>query len=96
MLGPDATGYPIVNREWPEFKKLLDGTQKTLLVQEENDGETYQLFAVDAILFYKCGNIYLDGKEPKWMTPEERQANTDHRKDYETNFQSGANKQIST
>jgi len=96
MLGPDATGYPIVTREWLEFKRLLDGTQKALFVQEESDGETYQLFAVDAIIFYKCSDIYLEGREPKWMTPEQRQANTDARKDYENNFQAQANKQIST
>lgn len=82
-----------IEREWDGFILILNGTQKNLLLQFEEDQSQYDLYAIDSNIVYLC-KIYKDGKEPSFFTSEQKTANTNARNDFESNWKSSSNKQL--
>lgn len=74
-----------MNRKWPDFKKLLDGTEKTLRLQYETLDDYYSLVAFDTALAYDC-QVYLEGHEPTTWTEEQITDNASWRSDLTTNW----------
>lgn len=83
----------IIEKEWPDFKKVIDGTDKALQLQYENDTSGYSIFAIDDIVAYRTF-IYLDTQEPVGWTPTQVSNNASYRTDFENNWKAGANKQL--
>ena len=89
LMSTNATA--LIKRDWIEFKKLLDGTEKKLSVNHENQSDSYEIFAIDNGIFYKCF-IYLTDKEPAGWIQEQIDQNTTDRTDFETNYKPNSNK----
>lgn len=78
------------NRKWPDFKKLLDGTEKSLRFQYETREDYYALVAVDLSITYDC-QVYLADREPTTWTAEQIADNAAWRTDLVTNWLPTAN-----
>lgn len=83
----------MVERSWPDLKKVIDGTEKSLRLQYENDTNGYSIFAVDDIIVYRTF-IYLDTLEPAGWSPTQKSDNASYRTDFENNWQASSNKQL--
>lgn len=79
---------------WPQFKNVLDGTDKELLGQYEEDSQEYLVFAIDGPMLYMA-RIYKAGFEPSSFSAQDIIDNTSYREDFIDNFQSLFNRQIS-
>lgn len=84
-------GVVSVYRDWPDFRKLLDGTEKDLRVQYEQDAEKYFLFAVDSTIFYFT-EIFKLGFEPMSWDAQRIADNTTYRTEFLSDYVTAANK----
>lgn len=80
-------------RTWPTFKNVIDGTEKLLQLQYEQDSSKYFIFALDnSILYYT--DIFKAGFEPSGWSAGEITDNASYRTDFETNFEPNSNRQV--
>jgi len=77
----------LLNLNWTEFKKYIDGTTKSLnpqyVIVTPEELEIYQIIAIDGKFAYLC---YITKEDP---TPE-----SSDQEDFEDNFLAGCNKQL--
>lgn len=86
-------GFIIIDRDWVDFKKILNGTEKTLRAQYELDIEAYRLYAVDDKIIYRH-DILLEGKELDTWSEEQVNNNIAARNEFEMYWKSTFNKQL--
>jgi len=79
-----------IQRNWPEFKKLLDGTEKALRLQAEETDRAINLFVADESVIYRA-EILKSGFIPNGWTQQQITDNGSWRQDYESNWSSGVN-----
>jgi len=77
-------------RDWPEFKKLLDETEKALRLQAEESDRAISLFVADESVIYRT-EILKSGFIPNGWTPQQISDNDSWRQDYEDNWSSTVN-----
>lgn len=85
-----GAGTVLVRREWSEFVKLLDGTEKTIQVQSEYLAPQRTVFAIDGTIVYQT-IIYDAGFEPSGWTAQQIVDNTDARDAYTNTWAAQAN-----
>lgn len=83
----------IIDRAWPDLKKVIDGTEKALPLQYEASQGGYEVFAFDLGISYRTF-LYADGYEPIGWTAQQATDNETYRTDFEDNWQSVSNSQI--
>lgn len=86
----EMRGLIEVTREWSSFKKILDGTEKRLALQFEENNDDYSLFAIDGSIVYTT-IIYKEGFEPVGWTDAQKTDNTNDRDDFIANWTTDAN-----
>jgi hypothetical protein len=86
-------GLVQTDREWPEFKKFLDGTEKALIPQHEENASLYDLFVTDSNTVCRC-ELFKAGLEPETWDQAKKDDNATWRGDFETNWKSKSNKQL--
>lgn len=79
-------------RAWPGFKNLINGTEKLLALQFEQDSSKYIIFALDGLIFYQT-EIFKDGFEPSSWTAQQITDNTTYRTEFLSDFSLEANRQ---
>jgi hypothetical protein len=82
-----------LDRGWILFKKLLDGVEKKLVLQHEEDDRFYDIFVTDSNLVYRC-EIFKAGFEPETWNQTQKDDNATWRTDFETNWKPNSNKQL--
>jgi len=87
-------GIILIDRTWDDFKKIIDGTEKSLRLQYEYGSSQYEIFAVDNSIIYRH-IIYDENAEPVGWTQQQIDDNAAALVDFQNNFQSDANKQLS-
>lgn len=82
-------------RNWTDFKKVIDGTEKSLQIQFEQDTRQYLIFALDNCIFYYT-DIFKAGFEPASWSAQEITDNGTYRNDFINNYQTSSNRQSQT
>lgn len=86
-----GSGLVTVRRDWPGFKRVVDGTEKRLAAQAEPDGGTIRVFALDGPVVYYT-DLYEPGSEPVGWTNDQEADNAAALADYQTNYASTVNR----
>jgi hypothetical protein len=86
-------GFVIIERNWTDFKKLIDGTEKKIRVQYELSDIAYHLYGIDDKIVYRY-DILLEGKEPIDWTQEQTVVNATARAEFIGGWIAYFNKQI--
>jgi len=82
----------IENRNWTEFRKLLDGTEKDLYPSFLSDSTSYTIRVGDNFTIYECG-IFKANSAPNGANQTQHDSDRD---DFETNFKDKSSKQNTT
>lgn len=83
----------VISDAWTGFKSNVAAKSLVPVLQYDDDGEVYTIFAIDALIIYTC-TIWI-GTVPASVLPTYSQAQNDSDKsDFETNYKADANQQI--
>jgi len=77
-------------RSWPDFKKLIDGTEKSLRPQLEETDKMYDIFCADESVVYRT-EIFKSNFIPVGWNQQKIDDNASYRNDFQTNWMSEVN-----
>lgn len=85
----------LITHEWPDYKKFIDGTTKSLRNQYDETSARYEIFTFDLAIMYRT-HIYKAGFEPVSWTGQQISDNATYRTDFLNNFAPDSNQKMST